>query len=208
SIIKNQYVFVVEDVGRVYKSSNFGDTWDSIGYVTGSDQPYVCRFSSLTTGWVGGTFGQLFKSIDSGATWRRENTGIDQRYFGALWFFNDSIGWGVGGNTKIVYTTTSGLTNLNDINNIFPEDHKLYQNYPNPFNPETKIKFEITKPSLVQIKVYDNIGREISILVNENLKSGVYETAFNGINYTSGVYFYSLYANGILVDTKKLFLVK
>ncbi len=208
SILNNQYVFVVEDVGRVFKSTNFGETWDSIGYVAGADQPYVCRFSSLSTGWVGGTFGQLFKSTDSGATWRRENTGNDQRYFGAMWFYNDSIGWGVGGNTKILYTTTSGLTNLNAISNIFPEDFKLYQNYPNPFNPETKIKFEISKASYIQIKAYDNIGREISILVNEKLEAGVYETVFNGNNFTSGVYFYSFYINGLLIETKKLLLIK
>ena len=69
SVINNQYCFVVEDGKRVFKSTNYGDTWDSIGYVTGADHPYSCRFSSLQTGWVCGTYGQIFKSIDGGATW-------------------------------------------------------------------------------------------------------------------------------------------
>ncbi len=208
SVIEDQFVFVVEDAGRVYKSSNFGNTWDSIGYVGQADQPYSCSFSSLNTGWVGGTFGELYKSTDGGSNWRRENTGTDQRFFYSFWFQNDSIGWGVGGAGKILFTTTSGLTFVNNISSIVPGNFELYQNYPNPFNPETKIKFSISKFSKVQIKLFDITGKEIGVLKDEKLNSGEYETIFNGSYLTSGVYFYGLYINGLLIDTKKLILLK
>jgi len=208
SVIDDQYVFVVEDVGRVYKSTNLGNTWDSIGFVGEADQPYACRFSSLSTGWVGGTFGELFKSTDGGSRWIRENTGNDIRYFDAFWFYNDSIGWGVGGNTKILHTTTSGLTLINSVSEIISYNFKLYQNYPNPFNPDTKIKFSIPEFSNVQIRLYDVVGKEVEVLVDGKLNSGEYETVFNGSYLTSGVYFYGLYINGLLIDTKKLILLK
>ncbi len=207
SVISNQYVFVVEDGKRVFKSTNFGDTWDSIGYVYGADQPYCCRFSSLNTGWVGGTFGELFKSTDAGFTWRRENTGTEQRFFGSLWFYNDSIGWGVGGAGKILFTTTSGLTFVSPNSNITPNSYQLYQNFPNPFNPETKIKFEIHKSAFIQIKVYDILGKEVSILVNEKLNAGFYETKFNGVNLGSGIYFYKLQVNNFK-EIKTMILLK
>jgi photosystem II stability/assembly factor-like uncharacterized protein len=207
SVIDNQYVFVVEDIGRVFKSTDFGDTWDSVGHVAGADQPYICRFSSLNTGWVGGTFGELFKSTDAGASWRRENTGNDQRYFGAMWFYNDSIGWGVGGNTKILYTTTSGLTFINTLSNNIPEDFKLHQNYPNPFNPVTTIKFEIFKTSTVKLIVYNSIGQEIEQLVEQRLPSGTYTASFNGSGYSSGVYYYRLESENF-INNKKMILTK
>lgn len=208
SVINNQCVFVGEDGRRVFKSTNFGDTWDSIGYIAGANQPYVCRFSSLFTGWVGGTFGQLYKTTDAGGTWRRDDTGTDQRYIGAMYFHTDSVGWVVGGNTKILYTTSSGLSIIKTFSNNIPDKIKLYQNYPNPFNPETEIRFEIPKFASIQIKVFDLLGKEVSTLVDENLYAGEYEIKFNGSDITSGIYFYGLYVNGSMKETKKLILLK
>lgn len=212
SIISNQYVFVGEDGRRVFRSSNFGDTWDSVGYVESVNHPYVCRFSSLSTGWVGGTFGQLYKSTDAGETWRRDDTGTDQRYIGAMWFLTDSIGWVVGGNTKILHTTTGGLTYIlnENINKVMK--YELIQNYPNPFNPVTKIKFAIPKDVRsekkdVRLIVYDALGKEIAVLVNEKLASGKYEVEFDGSNLSSGIYFYRIEA-GSFVQVKKMILLK
>jgi hypothetical protein len=73
-----------------------------------------------------------------------------------------------------------------------PEKFVLHQNYPNPFNPETEIKFEIPEPGLVNLKVFDILGKEITTLVNEELASGIYETNFDGSNLSSGTYFLTL----------------
>jgi hypothetical protein len=92
-----------------------------------------------------------------------------------------------------------------------PEGFKLYQNYPNPFNPVTKIKFSIPSPykELVQnikLVIYDILGREAATLVNEPLQPGVYETEFDGTNYASGVYFYSLKYGDYYQATKMILL--
>lgn len=92
-------------------------------------------------------------------------------------------------------------------NNGLPKVFKLYQNYPNPFNPSSTIKFDIPKESQVLIKIYDLLGREVEILVNEVKKPGYYETIFVSTNLASGVYFYRIEA-GTFIDVKKMVLMK
>ena len=100
--------------------------------------------------------------------------------------------------------TSTNITNNNGMN---PDEYSLSQNYPNPFNPMTKIDFNIPKSGLVTVKVYDNTGREVTTLINENRSSGAYSVYFDGAEYSSGVYFYSITADGF-TDTKKMLLVK
>jgi hypothetical protein len=96
-----------------------------------------------------------------------------------------------------------------------PIAYKLEQNYPNPFNPITKIKYSVPSVTLrqaqsdmlVTLKVYDVLGNEIAILVNEEKEAGSYEVEFNADNRSSGVYFYQLKA-GEFVSTKKMILLR
>ena len=94
-----------------------------------------------------------------------------------------------------------------------PEDFSLSQNYPNPFNPSTKIRFSIpvtqggNDRSQVTLKVFDVLGNEISVLINEEKPAGTYEVAFNSEGLTSGVYFYTLQAVSF-VKTMKMILMK
>ncbi|MGH2574123.1 MAG: T9SS type A sorting domain-containing protein, partial [Ignavibacteria bacterium] len=104
-------------------------------------------------------------------------------------------------------TTTGGITAINPLSQKIPERHYLYQNYPNPFNPNSKIKFQISKLGYVELTVFDILGREVAVLVNEELKAGTYEVYFDGTNFTSGVYFYRLEA-GDYTETRKMVLVK
>ncbi|HEY3250525.1 MAG TPA: T9SS type A sorting domain-containing protein, partial [Ignavibacteria bacterium] len=83
----------------------------------------------------------------------------------------------------------------------------LYQNYPNPFNPATNISFALPKSSFVKLVVYDILGREIAVLVNEQLKPGTYEIQWDSKNFSSGVYIYKL-AAGEFVNTKKMVLTR
>jgi hypothetical protein len=103
----------------------------------------------------------------------------------------------------------------NPIVGISPKEHiaegyYLYQNYPNPFNPITKIKFDLPNKglqSLVQLKVYDLLGCEITTLVNAYFNPGTYVTEFNGTKYPSGVYFYKLITDDFQ-STKKFIIIK
>jgi len=96
---------------------------------------------------------------------------------------------------------------IKKISNNIPSSFSLEQNYPNPFNPSTKIRFAIPKNELVTLKIFDLLGREAAILVNEKLQPGTYETTFDASMLPSGVYFYSLKTN-TFTDTKKMILIK
>jgi Secretion system C-terminal sorting domain len=103
--------------------------------------------------------------------------------------------------------TISGLTDIKQANNPIPENFNLEQNYPNPFNPSTTIEYVVPQSSFVSIKVYDDLGREVTTLVNGEKSSGNYTVDFNASNLASGIYFYRMQA-GSFVSTKKLILLK
>ena len=96
-----------------------------------------------------------------------------------------------------------------------PLDFSLMQNYPNPFNPETIISWQLAAGSHVTLKVFDVIGNEVAILVNEEQAAGNYSINFDAANHQqqptnnlpSGVYFYQLRA-GSFVETKKMVLLR
>ena len=86
-------------------------------------------------------------------------------------------------------------------------DYALFQNYPNPFNPSTNIKFAMPKSGKAELKVFDAGGREVSVLLNENLSAGSYEYTFDAAGLPSGIYFYTLRTGGF-VASRKMLLVK
>ena len=103
--------------------------------------------------------------------------------------------------------TFGGPTGIINLSGLTPEKYSLSQNYPNPFNPATKIKFEVAKNSLVSIKIFDVLGREVKNLVNDNFTTGTYEVTFNASEFSSGVYFYKM-VSGDFYQIKKMMLLK
>ncbi len=93
------------------------------------------------------------------------------------------------------------------VNTEIPAEYSLKQNFPNPFNPSTKIKFDLPANGHVKLSVTDILGKEVSVLVNENLSTGVYEYTFTAAGLSSGVYFYTLNAGG-KIQSKRMMLLK
>lgn len=77
-----------------------------------------------------------------------------------------------------------------------PNDFHLAQNYPNPFNPETTISFSLPKQAHVRLAVYDMLGREIAVLLDDSRSTGTHQTRFDASRLVSGVYFYRLVTDG------------
>jgi hypothetical protein len=88
-----------------------------------------------------------------------------------------------------------------------PTTYKLSQNYPNPFNSSTTISFSIPSKSCVSLTVFDALGREVMVLVDEELSAGNYTQQWNATRMTSGIYFYRL-QSGSFSGTKKLMLLR
>ncbi len=111
-----------------------------------------------------------------------------------------------------IITFIRGVIGIINITAEIPKSFSLTQNYPNPFNPETKIRFGLPKSSFIKITVYDATGRVVSVLVNEKLNAGIFETDFNAANFSSGVYFYKMETDPELssgfTDIKKMVIIK
>jgi hypothetical protein len=89
------------------------------------------------------------------------------------------------------------ITGINVSQNKLPDNFALFQNYPNPFNPSTIISYQLPEASIVQIKIYDVLGREVATLINEQKPVGKYNIVWNGTDYkgnkvSSGVYMYRI----------------
>lgn len=98
------------------------------------------------------------------------------------------------------------ITDIKNNKNL-PLEFKLDQNYPNPFNPTTTIKYHISAGSNVTLKVFDMLGREVAVLVDEMKSAGSYQHKFDASGLASGIYIYRLQA-GKFIDSKKLILIK
>jgi len=150
----------------------------------------------------------IFRTTFPGGPWAIE-------YSAPSGFYNHFTGMRTG-STCIAVRSNGGITQcnyyisaLNQIGSNIPQVYSLSQNYPNPFNPPTKIKFAISGSSVAQtfLSVYDILGREVAILVNEILQPGTYEVDWDASAQSSGVYYYRL-ESGSYAETKKMVLVK
>lgn len=124
---------------------------------------------------------------------------------------------GIGDNYVTILKGIGTTTNIDEGKSSAdntPTEFILNQNYPNPFNPSTKIRYTIpavianeVKQSLVSLKVYDVLGKEVAVLVDEYRQAGTYEVIFDGSGLASGIYFYRLTSRSF-TETKKMILAK
>lgn len=101
----------------------------------------------------------------------------------------------------------AGVTSVEEVSSITPDNYNLSQNYPNPFNPNTTINFTIPSNEFVTLKIFNILGSEVASLVNGTLAAGSYKFNFDAQNLASGVYLYELKAGNFL-EIKKMNLLK
>jgi hypothetical protein len=119
---------------------------------------------------------------------------IDQSVSASMWYGIEAFGQGS------VNAITEGT-------GAPPTEYRLSQNYPNPFNPTTAVSYQLSAVSDVKLVVYDILGREVAVLVNERKAPGKYEAIFNASDLASGVYLYRIEA-GRFVETRRMILMK
>ncbi len=163
-------------------------------------------------------------STDGGSNWSADLLLTQPGLFGST--VNASIGVGDSAAHIVWYDNKDGNPEIYYKRNIFslpvgitynsenPAEFSLSQNYPNPFNPNSNIEFRIADFGFVSLAVYDIMGKEAAVLVNEDLNPGVYKVNFNGSTLASGMYFYKFTFRqaGSSADefsiTKKMLLIK
>ena len=101
----------------------------------------------------------------------------------------------------------TSVNGLQTISGNVPIKYELYQNYPNPFNPTTQISFSLDHQSMVNLRLFDVLGREIKILTSGKYQSGMHTITLDASMLPSGIYFYQL-QTGNFTATRKLTLLK
>ena len=213
----NSIYFLNRDTGwmagnYVIKTTNSGINW-IIQDINNTSYLTSIKFINPETGWTVGDGGQIYFSTNGGNNWTQQ-TPVTFNNLQSVSFVNQYTGYIAGDFGTILKTTNGGYVWVKESNSEIPKTHSLRQNYPNPFNSTTKISFALPKTGLVTIKVFDVLGKEIETLVNESLKPGTYETAFDGSSYPSGVYFYRLVfrhggsSTDGFTETKRMVLIK
>lgn len=197
----------------VRKTTDGGNTWVTVpnppgasnfipfnmcGLKDGSNVIYLILYTNQN---------RCFKTSDYGTTWTQETLPVQAAgSLRLMQFITPSFGFAGGaGGVFLRYGNSIGISQFNT---ELPSEYKLGQNYPNPFNPATKINFSIRASSKVTLKVFDAIGKEVSVLVDEFKNAGNYTVDFTaGSELNSGIYFYTITA-GEFTMTKKLILLK
>ncbi len=161
----------------------------------------------------------IYKSIDDGTTWElvaKTENGIGSKCTDTTIVVNDEnanrikfTSEGTGDNDLEDVQITK-YTNVGVEEEVIPTDFDLKQNFPNPFNPSTTISFSLPKSSIVQIKVYDQIGREVETLLNKEMQAGNHNVVWNAVlstkNLASGMYLIQLRADNFVKSIKTILL--
>lgn len=202
--------------GVIYKTINAGTSWSLLTSPT-INQLSSIYFPDAVVGYMSGYSGTIIKTTNGGSSWFQQTstTNLDLK---SVYFINENSGF-ICGNSVVLRTTDGGgpPIGIKPTGSPVPDKFELFQNYPNPFNPTTKIKFDVATPpqpspkeresGIVRLVIYDVLGREVAVLVNEKLSPGTYEVEFDATNYPSGVYLYILTAQNFSM-TRKLVLLK
>ncbi len=205
AIAKSSTGFLLASSEHLCRSNDNGVSWFLV-----NEQSFSTIVINSLGYAVGGRNDQngLYLSTDGGYNWNIMNTGIPNNFYTGILDIDSSgyIYYSTWGSS--IFRTEKNTISVSKISNEIPNHFSLSQNYPNPFNPSTKIRFEISGSSVAQtfLSVYDMLGREISTLVNQELKPGTYEVDWNASSYPSGVYFYRIITTNFSETRKMLFI--
>ncbi len=194
-------------------TTNGGLTWEFV------DKPYSSQTQDMLTYREGNYFGGIVAiaaGYDGTLTQFRQGgsyvydiptyTGNSLHTFASYRNGNTLHVWVAGtGMTLLHYTAY--VTGVKEKVQQEISSYSLSQNYPNPFNPTTTISFSLPSRSYVTLKVFDALGREVSVVLSEELHAGNYSRQWNAAGLSSGMYFYRL-QSGSFIETKKLILLK
>ena len=209
-------VFSNYNVVSLFYSADGGANWSNVeGNLAGNNGP-SCRAAVLvpdgggTTCYLGTSVGLYSTTAFKGAqtVWVQEGsstignvvvTSLDARP-------SDNF-IVVGTHANGVYVNGGNSAGITGDAPRVPSEFVLQQNYPNPFNPSTVISFDIPEPAWVRLVIYDNLGRIVTTLMDDQRSAGHYDVPFNTRTLSSGTYFYQI-AAGNHASTKKMLLVR
>lgn len=203
--------YVIADIGRIRKTTDAGLNWTMLN--TGTTEAIMgIDFVSSNIAYACGYNGVIIRTTDAGATWTPQASGLTE-ILTAVEFTSPDIGYISTWTGKILKTTNGGVTFVRPPSEDLPTQIELFQNHPNPFNPNTTMSYQLPTQSLVTLKVFDVLGREVATLVNGVKQPGTYTVRFDGSGLASGVYFYRINARqadggALFTSFRKMLMLK
>ena len=188
-------------INNVYRSTNGGNSWSASSTNVSGLSLIVHPNGSI----FAGSFSSVYRSNDLGNTWNLVGPGMQNIDVNSLAFGSSDILF-AGTDGYGIYRTSLPITSIESDQLTLINDFDLKQNYPNPFNPSTNIKYQLAKGSYVSLKVYDLLGNEVAVLVNEFKPAGSYEVSFDAVNLSSGIYIYTLNTESSSLSKKMILL--
>jgi len=188
----------------IYRTSDGGNNWTKVQSLNGAGIADI-DFDSNGKGHAVGS--HYWQSV-TGYTWFRNSYVFNNFHGSCIDTRSDYLSW-IGGGRKLYKYDRVYVTDLPGEEETVSKPHSFYleQNYPNPFNPETIINYQLDHNSLVDLRIYDLLGNEITVLEKSWKPAGNYSIRFNADGLPSGVYFYRLQnSKGSL--TKKMILIR
>ncbi|HEY9113857.1 MAG TPA: YCF48-related protein [Bacteroidales bacterium] len=184
------------DNGAVLHTSDAGTTWE-VQY-TSTEQVNTVSFVSLEKGWFFGSNGTIMNTVDGGVTWETQYTGVSN-IFAIGQMVDELNGWCTGQDGIIMHN--SNAVGINDFESS--QAGIQISNSPNPFYGNTKINFSIAENSTVEVAVYDVIGKQVAVLLNEEMQAGNHSIDWDASSLAGGIYFCTLKSGNETV-TKKM----
>lgn len=206
------YMAVGTDPGKgFYVSTDNGDNFNMFTDYEDLFEKNTLSINSLGDNLFVGAIGPGLSYRGAGGTWYTAKDNLET-----------TIVYNIQSDDTYLYCTHSSSHNyisrrpLSDFNLVtdvsdeitdLPNKFVLNQNFPNPFNPSTTINFSMPEQTNVSLKIYDVLGKEIAVLVNEEMSSGSYQLDFDASILSSGIYIYALKTKHSIIS-RKMVLIK
>ncbi len=194
--------------GRVYRTTNGGALWIIQSMPTRSHLNAVA-FHGRDTGWIAGDNGTILRTIDGANSWTAMISGsmVNLRCFTPA---DGKSPWTAGGHGMALRATSTPTGIGAGALSGEPSTFTLAQNFPNPFNPSTSIAYAVPVgahgPGMVDLTVYDLLGRTVATLVHQRQEPGAHVVRFHGSGYASGMYIYRLTVDGTAIARTMLLM--
>ncbi len=209
-IASNNKLFIGTEAG-IWSSTNNGTNWTNLNTALSTAQirSIAVRDSVIIlSSFSNSSQSHIYISRNNGSNWSEISTGLPANPRVERLAYNSNYVFAITENGFVYRRPFSEIViGITPISTLVPDNFSISQNYPNPFNPTTNINFSVPKTGLVKITVFDIAGKEIFVIVNQQLTPGSYKVDFDGSKLSSGIYYYTLTA-GDFVATKKMMLVK
>jgi hypothetical protein len=197
----------VHDDGSVARTTDGGGTWSRTTIASSGPLWAVSYAPGSPSAWTINT-SRPYRTRNDGATWTTEGLYPFAGSLRHITFADSGRGWLVTSAGEILCYSPDVVNDVAGGNDAgVPVSTALSQNFPNPFNPTTDIRFQISDFGWVRLGVYDVLGREVALLVNERKAPGRYDVQFDASRLSSGIYVYRLVA-GHYVEARRMVVVK